>query len=140
MSDPVLGTLAYPCDMCGAEPGQDCRENCPGLECVDFSELDLSDIEVSEVSEVPSLDDSQAAFMGAVWRLPFGNVLPDPPDRREYDIQEWMAKMAEWMQTYGAVIKAEVDRLNADSRRAIGLQIEKDMVRSFFGTGREVAA
>lgn len=104
--------LAYPCDVCGAQPGEVCSPGCAN-------------------GSVPD-DDAAAVMMAAVYRLPFGSLLADPPDRSAQSAEEWLAELAEWMTDYVSVLAGEVDRLSCSARKAISLQIEKDVMRGFF--------
>lgn len=131
-ADPVLGTLAYPCEMCGAEPGNPCLGDCPGDAYDEFSAQGLS-----ELIGTPPLEDSEAKLMAAVHRLPYGGLIgtrgTGAPDRQDYDREEWMARLAEWMTEYQQMLAVQVDQLQDQARERIALQLEKDVVKAFFG-------
>ncbi len=75
--------------------------------------------------------------MAAIWRLPFAALIPDPPDRHSLAPDEWITELADWMETYSVVLGSEVHRLQEDSTRAMTLQLERDVVRNFFGLTKE---
>lgn len=118
-ADPVLGTLAYPCQMCGAEAGVDCLDDCPSLE---QTELDI------DVTGTPPL----AELARAVYTLPFGRLAGEPPYRQDGSDDEFVAELADWMQRYADILRVEVDLMQAQCRKQIGQQIQLDVLRSVF--------
>jgi hypothetical protein len=127
-ADPILGTLAYPCDMCGANSGDPCLDTCPGN----------ADGETwPEFSASPVAEDSEARLMAAVHRLSFGGLIgirgTGAPDRQDYEHDEWMARLADWMTDYQRVLAEQVQQLQDQARAGIALQFEKDVVKAFFG-------
>lgn len=107
------GVWALACEACGAEPGQPCDDDCPG-----FSQWDSD-----------RYAGSDSRLMAAVYRLPFGALVGDPPERGDSDA--WLSDLADWMTQYEQILRVEVERLQAGVRKAIGLQLEKDVVQAW---------
>lgn len=125
MSDPVLGTMAYECEDCGAGAGEECRPDCCGA-AVAFT--DPND-EYAYFAE--PVEELMARLAAAVHRLPFsGNVgirgvgAPE----RDGDDDAYIAELANWMTEYVEVARSMVEALQVQSRQRISLQIERDVL------------
>lgn len=117
--------LGWLCEHCGAEPGEPCKPDCTFAETADEAQ-----------AEQPLLEQAAGALMGVVYRLPYSGLLDDPPSRKDIDHDLWLAKLAVWMEKYRALLTEMVAQLEAGNRRAVALQLEKDVVRGFLtGTG-----
>lgn len=139
-NDPVLGTMAYPCEACGAASGEECAENCPGMQDAgDYAtEWELSAL-ASDLNGIPPvvrpMDESLAILAEAVHKLPYGNLVGlrglGAPDRQDFDPQEYVARLADWMAAYQPILRAELDDLQRQSLQRISLEMERDMVRNY---------
>jgi hypothetical protein len=134
VNDPVLGTLAYPCELCGAEPGQECPEGCPSLTEVDWSAVEGIN-EYAEVIDTPPMDESLSKLARSVHILPYGNLVGargmGAPDQQDYSPEEYIARLADWMAEYQPILRAMVDDLQAQSRERISLRLERDIVSGY---------
>ena len=129
MTDPILGSMAYDCGDCGAKAGEDCADNCPGMEFVDFGDLEFPAGDVIDM--VPDVEDSKAKLMGAVARLPFGGLTGTPPERvMMADDAQWLAELADYMSNYQQIATALVDDLQTQVRKGISNQIQLDVLRT----------
>lgn len=126
--------LGWLCEHCGANPGEPCDPDCADYaEEVKFYQS-LDEAQADEQASL--LDQAQGALMGVAYRLPYSGLLDDPPIRQGVDPDVWLAKLAVWMEGYRALLAEQVAKLEAGNRRAIALQLEKDVVRGFLtGTG-----
>lgn len=128
-----LNPLSWECEHCGAAVGEPCHEGCPYAE----ANAPLFEVEADEAQALSSpqtlTEHAQGIIHAASYRLPFSGLLSDPPDPRGDDDDQWLGKFALWLVEYQKLIRSQVDKLSEDSRRAIGLQIEKDVVRGFLG-------
>ena len=110
---------APPCELCQAPAGEPCKDDCPSR--------GEGDRELPYLQEI-----AQSMLMASLYRLPFAAFITDPPDYHDIDSDHWLGQVALWMADYLAVAQAHISTLQADSRRAISLQIEKDIVSNFF--------
>lgn len=139
--------LGLPCDACGAPSGQECNADCdyvqawnadpdpvPESEVVEFSDLEMPD-EAQVEDEPMNLDVmARSALFQAASKLPYGGLVGDPPDPRQFeDTDMWLAKYAVWMADYQKVILGQVNDLQGQARKYVGLQIERDFLRGFLG-------
>lgn len=128
-----LNPLSWQCEHCGAAVGEPCADDCP------YAEANANDpsfeIEADEAQALSSpqtlTEQAQGIIHANSYRLPFSGLLSDPPDPRGDDDDQWLGKFALWFVEYQKLIRTEVDKLSADSRKAIALQFEKDVVRGF---------
>lgn len=127
----------WACEECGAEPGEPCRPGCKYL--VEAADMELAADAADEAqaeADAWLVDHAQGALMGVVYRLPYSGLLDDPPSREGIDGDVWLAKLAVWMEKYRALLAKQVAEMEAGYKRAIALQLEKDVVRGFLiGTG-----
>lgn len=136
-TDPILGTLAYPCEACGVEAGQECAEDCPTAN-MSFAEYEAQQDEFDIATgamlprEVRPMDESLSILAANVHRLPYGNLVGvrgmGAPDRQDYSPEEYVSRLADWMAEYQPILRAMVDDLQVQSRQRIGLQIERDVL------------
>jgi hypothetical protein len=129
--------ISEACEFCLADAGEPCAEDCVGYQ-PDEAQVEFSDLEFPEDSSVTRpLDESLSILAENVHRLPFGNLVGvrgmGAPDRQDYDADEYIARLALWMEEYQPILRAEVDALQAQAKRAISLEFERDVVRNFFG-------
>lgn len=134
MTEAQDACLGYPCGECGADIGEPCPEGCPGTEFWSNEELDLALNEVIDTPPSPA-----ARLAAAIHRLPLGGLVgirgTGAPDRQDYPLEEWIEHLADWMTEYQRILTAEVEELQAQVRKGIGLQIEKDVLRNMLGVG-----
>lgn len=131
VTEPVL---KYPCDSCGAEVGEACAPYCPlTQDAPDWAAEEYRGLELVEPTPEPTVEDYKASITKSLLLLPWSGHLPDPPDRREHADTEWLALTAAWLEDWRALLKFELEKLSADSKRAMVLQFEKDAVRGFLG-------
>lgn len=117
----------WPCEHCGAEAGEPCKPACSYVYAADEAQAD---------EQVPLLEQAQGALTAVAYRLPYSGLLDDPPSRKGIEHDVWLAKLAVWLEGYRALLTEQVAQLEADARRGIALQLEKDVVRGFLtGTG-----
>lgn len=126
----VLDAEDVPCGACGAEAGEPCRDGC--------AHWALFDTLADEPPEEPPEDTldvrARRALMAVAYRLPFSGLIDMPPPATyDGDLDLWLAAFAIWLEKYRALLREEVDHLQADSARAIALQLEKDVIRGFLG-------
>jgi hypothetical protein len=121
--------ISTPCEFCHAEAGQPCDESCLSYQAGEY--------DAWPETEVRPLAESLSLLAASVHRLPYGNLVGvrgmGAPDRADYSTEEYFAALADWMAEYEAVLRAEVDALQAQSKRAITLELEREVVRNFFG-------
>lgn len=122
--------LDTPCQFCDAQIGEPCKPDCEALEA-NWPGMGDSEPTGDEWLQEPP-DEFKGALMSALYRLPFVGAFLQPPSYRNRDTDAWLAELGIWLDQYNQYAKGKVGKLEADSRRALGLQLEKDMVRQFF--------
>lgn len=136
---------AIPCTFCGAAAGEPCDRDCGHMNAY------LEDHDLPEAPPLapyehqpyappagePLLGQASKALRKVTCGLPFAGLIADPPTLKpEYEgdgHDVWLAKMAVWLEDYRVLAAAKIEELQEGSRKAIGLQLEKDMVRHFLG-------
>lgn len=126
-----IDLLGQACEMCGAEAGVQCREDCPGFYVPD--EPDEAQV-ADEIDAASLMESASAALMGVAHRLPYGQLIDTPPAYNGGDVDLWLAAFAVWLDDYSTMLREKIDALEAGNRKAIALQLEKDVVRRFLGT------
>lgn len=88
-----------------------------------------------EVTSTPPLGESLSKLAAAVHILPYGNLVGlrgmGAPDQQDFDADEYIARLADWMAEYQPILRAMVDDLQAQSRERISLRLEKDIVSNY---------
>jgi hypothetical protein len=105
------GFWATPCEVCGANAGQECADDCGAL-----------------IGTPP-----MARLAAAVHLLPYGNLVGDrgvgAPDYQEYDdADEYIERLADWMEQYQPIVSAMVKDLQKQSKQCISMKIERDVL------------
>lgn len=125
MTDEAQVNAYVDCEHCGAVGEEPCKDDCPWTQGM---------VDHDDAYALRSTDESYGLLMTAIYQLPMNRLAGEIPDRAMMTHQEWASRLADWMAVYQVVLADQVDKLMDDSKRAIGLQIEKDVVRAFFGT------
>lgn len=122
--------LDTPCQFCDAAVGEPCHSDCEALEAnwPGASEQQDGDAWLTE-----NANEFKASLMSSMYRLPFIGSYLQPPNYRGRDTDAWLAELGIWLDGYNRYAKGKIERLENDSRRAMALQFEKDVVRKFFG-------
>lgn len=125
----------YPCEDCGAAVGEPCRDDCGG----GYEAQEASTYEqwaAAQVDPLPpcerDVEESIAMIAAATHLLPFGGLVgirgTGAPDRQDYTVEGYLSKLADWITEYREVVRREVDHLEGQSVKMIGMQIERDTV------------
>lgn len=119
--------LAEACEACGAEVGESCRFDCIGM---------ASYIEGQPIvgESDPDLEtEAKRALTGILSRLPLSGAsfLKPVPLHGDCATDVWLGRVAVWMDDYRKAIASELEDLQGQSRKAMALQFEKDVVRQF---------
>lgn len=138
MSEAQDDYLDTPCEACHAAVGEQCRPDCIGAAAflidqgVDWENAD-EDTDLGR--------ESKRALTGVLSRLPYSGAsfLKPVPVYGDCSTDEWLARIVLWMDDYRQFLTTQVDQLQADSRKAMSLQFERDVVRKFL-TGTPVSA
>lgn len=131
-----LEMLDTPCQFCGAGIGEPCDSNCEALEANwpglsgQPSEDDLWAAQNAEFEAQTNV--SKSALQAALHRLPFSGSFMQAPNYRFRDTDDWLAELGLWLDQYNKYAKDKIARLENESRRAMALQFEKDVVRQYF--------
>jgi hypothetical protein len=129
-----MSATDFPCGSCGAEVGAKCEPDCPGLGDGEWDFGDVSEYVNQPIEEYGprSVDESLSIIAEHVHLLPFGNLVGvrgmGAPDRGDYEVGEYLARLADWMAEYQPLLRAMVDDLTAQSRQRISLQLERDVL------------
>jgi hypothetical protein len=129
------GLLDTPCQFCEAGVGEPCQPDCEALEA-NWPGIASEKTGDEWLMEEP--DEFKLALMSSMYRLPFVGSFLQPPSYRGRSTDEWLAELGIWLDEYNRFSKAKIERLEGEARRAMALQLEKDVVRKFFmGTAPE---
>jgi len=114
----VSETGALACGGCGADAYDPCAEDCSWAASIE------------ELDGTPP--DALTKLAAAVHRLPYSGLIGPrgvgAPDHGEYDAEEYIERLADWMTEYQLLITAMVDDLMEQSKRCISMQIERDVL------------
>lgn len=138
----IMDLLGSPCQYCGAGIGEPCEDNCEALEANwpglsgQPTEDELWAAQNAEFGAQTNV--SKSALQSALHRLPFSGSFMQAPNYRFRETDDWLAELGLWLDQYNKYVKVKIERLENESRRAMALQFEKDVVRKFFmGTASE---
>lgn len=131
-----IDLLDTPCQFCEAGIGEPCRDDCEALEAnwpglaAQPSEDDLWAAQNAEFEAQANV--SKSALQSALHRLPFSGSFMQAPNYRFRETDDWLAELGLWLDQYNQYAKGKMEQLQSDSRRAMALQFERDVVRKFF--------
>lgn len=129
--------LAEACEACNAGVGEPCRPDCIGMAAYIEGEpvIGTLDDDSTDLGR-----EAKRALTGVLSRLPYSGAsfVKPVPVYGDCTTDEWLARIVLWADDYRQFITAQVDQLQADSRKAMSLQFERDVVRKFL-TGTPVA-
>lgn len=113
--DGLVATYGTPCGHCGAVVGEPCYPDCPAA---------------AAAAQEPETVTPARQLYRVLYTLPFAGVLREVPEPGA-DVDGWLVELAGWLLDYGEWSRAEVERLGAVERKAIGMQIRQDVLGGF---------
>lgn len=125
-----------PCEQCGADVGEVCRPYCAAAAA--YADEVEDGVYAQEPGEETDYEtEAKRALMAILYTMPLSGAafVSTPPNYGDCPTDQWIYDVAVWMSDYRTILKAELEKLQADSRRAMGLQFERDVVRGFLGLG-----
>lgn len=131
-----IDLLDTPCQFCDAGVGEPCADTCEALEAnwpglaQQPTEDELWAAQNAEFEAQTNV--SKSALQAALHRLPFSGSFMQAPNYRFRETDDWLAELGLWLDQYNKYAKDKITRLENESRRAMALQFERDVVRKFF--------